>query len=218
MRFARRLLCLFALSPLVVSAADYVLTLSDALGTPVSDAVVSLQPLDQPIPAPVPSAAQPAPTAEVTQLNGEFIPLVSAVRTGTRVTFPNQDRVQHQVYSLSPAKRFEIPLHGAGTAEAEVFDQPGLVAIGCNIHDWMRAYVVVLDTPWFVLTKADGLARLNAPAGRYRLEIWHHRLPRLETREIVLAEAAPLTERNTLMLRRDRRPPRAINTDSSGYR
>jgi len=205
---------LVAVGALSLPAAEFSITLAEKSAAPVADAVISLHPLDQP----APPAAADTPELVIAQINGEFTPLVSAVRAGTRVSFPNRDRVQHQVYSLSPAKRFEIPLHGGEQAAAELFDKPGLVAIGCNIHDWMRAYVLVLDTPWFAVSPAEGTVRLSAPAGRYRLEIWHHRMAQMDTREVVLAEAAPLAELATLALRRDRRPPRAINSDAAGYR
>jgi plastocyanin len=198
-----------------VLAADYALQLADSAQRPVGDAVVALYPLDHAVP---PLAEGPPPEAEIVQLNGEFTPLVTAVRTGTRISFPNRDQVQHQVYSLSPAKRFEIPLHGGEKVSGEIFDRAGLVAIGCNIHDWMRAYILILDTPWFALSSPTGAVALTAPAGRYRLEIWHHRLAQVETREITLGDAAPLAEQSVLALRRDRRPPRAIGADAAGYR
>jgi plastocyanin len=194
-------------------AAELVLTLTDAASAPVVDAVVSLHPLDAPVPAPGPAAE-----VEVVQRDGEFQPLVTAVRAGTRVRFPNADSIQHHVYSLSPAKRFDIPLHGGASAPAEEFAVPGVVSVGCNIHDWMRAYVVVLDTPWFALSSAAGLARLEAPAGRYRVEIWHYRVAKPDVSEITLVEARPEAAARGLVLRRDRRPARAPETGGGGYR
>jgi plastocyanin len=194
-------------------AAEFVLTLTDATAAPVVDAVVSLHPLDAPVPA-----AGDAAAVEVVQRDGEFQPLVTPVRAGTRVRFPNADAIQHHVYSLSPAKRFDIPLHGGASAPAEEFPQSGVVSVGCNIHDWMRAYVVVLDTPWFALSSEAGLARLEAPAGRYRVEIWHYRLAKADVSEITLAEAEPLAATRSVMLRRDRRPARAPESGGGGYR
>lgn len=208
----RLLLALLAtVAPL--TAAELVLTLSDSAAAPVADAVVSLHPLDAPAPTP-----GPTDEAVVEQRDREFQPLVTAVRVGTRVRFPNLDSIQHHVYSLSPAKRFDIPLHGGASVPAEEFSLPGVVSMGCNIHDWMRAYVVVLDTPWFVLSSAAGLARIEAPAGRYRMEIWHYRLAKSESVEVSLAETGPQVVARTLVLRRDRRPARAPEAGADGYR
>jgi plastocyanin len=190
-------------------AAEHVVTLANAKGKPVADAVVSLYPLD----APVPPAAAPAAEISVAQRDGEFVPLVVAVRAGASVRFPNEDKIQHHVYSLSAAKSFDLPLHGGASAPAVLLDQAGVVSVGCNIHDWMRSYVVVLDTPWFALSSADGVARLSAPAGRYRREIWHYLLARPQVDEIGLGEETVLTTDVSLALRRDRHPSRRESPD-----
>ncbi len=130
------------------------------------------------------------------------------MRVGARVSFPNEDEIQHHVYSLSAAKRFDLPLHGGASAPAIVLDRPGVVSVGCNIHDWMRSYVVVLDTPWFARTYADGVARLSAPAGRYRREVWHFRLAKPVADEIALDDSAATVATIPLALRRDRHPRR----------
>jgi plastocyanin len=197
------LFALAALNPLA-SAADLVLTVADAKGKPVADAVVSLLPLD----APAPPAAEPAAELSIPQRDSEFVPLVAAVRVGTSVRFPNEDTIKHHVYSLSAAKRFDLPLQGGGTSPAVLLDQPGVVSVGCNIHDWMRSYVVVLDTPWFARTDSQGLVTLVAPAGRYRREIWHYRLAQPVAEEVTLSDAAPLAATATVALRRDRHPVR----------
>ncbi|MBC8010834.1 MAG: methylamine utilization protein [Burkholderiales bacterium] len=204
------LAALFA-SAASLPAAELVLTLADAKGKPVANAVVSLIPLDQA----APPATEPAPEITIAQRDSEFVPLVVAVRAGTSVRFPNEDKIQHHVYSLSAAKRFDLPLHGGDTAPAVPLDQPGVVSVGCNIHDWMRSYVVVLDTPWFARSDADGVVRLAAPAGRYRREIWHYRLAQPLAEEIALAGETPLAASATLALRRDRHPVRPHATDPS---
>jgi plastocyanin len=137
---------LFALllAPLALAAEPgLLLTVQDGKGAPVADAVVSLHALDHP------AAALPPPDApvEIVQRDQEYIPYVTVVRVGTRVDFPNQDDIQHHIYSVSKAKRFEKPLYAPGARETVLFDQPGVVTIGCNIHDWMVAYLVVLPTP-----------------------------------------------------------------------
>lgn len=100
------------------------------------------------------------------------------VTTGTAVTFPNRDMVRHHVYSFSPTKKFELKLFAGTPANPVVFDKSGIAVLGCNIHDNMAAWVVVVDTPFYARTDSLGLAGLaDVPAGSYRLRVWHSRLP-----------------------------------------
>lgn len=115
--------------------------------------------------------------AEMDQRDMQFSPHVLPVQQGTLVYFPNSDDVRHHVYSFSPAKRFELPLYAGRQADPIRFDQTGVVVLGCNIHDSMVGYILVLDTPWFARVDDQGRATLDAPAGDYRLEVWHPRLP-----------------------------------------
>jgi plastocyanin len=188
--------------------------LTDQKGAPVEDAVVSLLSADGArLPAP------PLASVEIVQKNQTFIPYVTAVTVGTSVAFPNEDTVQHHIYSLSKAKRFEKPLYAPGSRESVVFDQPGVVTLGCNIHDWMIAYVVVLPTPYFAKTAADGAATLrDLPAGHYRLEVWHPRLGATLSRDVTVPRgAAGPPEALVLKLKPDRRIPRAPEGKSGGY-
>lgn len=137
-------------------------------GQPVADAVLSLH--DG-------SAANPGARAVMDQRDTRFVPGVLAVQVGTAVSFPNSDTVRHQVYSFSPVRPFELPLYSGTPPEPIVFDRPGVVVVGCNIHDWMIGHIVVLDTPYFALTGADGSAVIEAPDGDYELRAWHARLP-----------------------------------------
>lgn len=137
-----------------------------AQGAAVSDAVVYA----------VPRAKRPPPPsrrAVLDQKNRTFVPHILPIQTGTAVIFPNSDNVRHQVYSFSPAKRFQLPLY-AGTPQGPiVFDKPGLVTVGCNIHDQMSAYIVVVDTPYFAMT-AGGRAELpELPEGTYDVRVWY---------------------------------------------
>ena len=209
----RFLFALFALAA-TAHAAPPELTISakDTKGAPVTDAVVSLVPLDGAAPPPAADA-----TAAIAQQNQEFTTPVTVVQAGTRVLFPNKDTVQHHVYSLSKAKRFELPLYNPGQNKSFVFDLPGLVSLGCNIHDWMVAYLVVVPTPWFAKTDTAGLATVTAPAGRYRLELWHPRLAALVTQEITLAVTGSAQRDFVLTLKPERRIRRGGITRSSGY-
>ncbi|MDQ5979728.1 MAG: Methylamine utilization protein [Verrucomicrobiota bacterium] len=205
---------LFLHLALAASAAELTCTLTNAKGgDPLGEAAVSLIPLDQPAPPVSPEAK-----AEIVQQDQEFSAFLTIVQTGTKVVLPNRDKVQHHVYSLSRPRRFELPLYNPGQTESIVFELEGQVTIGCNIHDWMIAHVVVVPTPWFAKSDAKGVARLTAPAGRYRLEIWHPRLGKPETREITLADGAAAREAAALTLKPDRRVRRTGGGKNGGYR
>lgn len=150
------------------TAATLTVTIDDG-ASPVADAVVSLH-------SAAAVVAASAGEADLDQRNSQFAPQVLPITAGTRVGFPNSDKVRHHVYSFSPIKRFELPLYSGSPAAPVQFDQTGVATLGCNIHDWMIAHVVVLDTPYFGKTGVDGKTRIEAPAGDYRLRVWHQRL------------------------------------------
>ena len=123
------------------------------------------------------STPAPAPTAIMDQQNHQFVPHVLVVRTGTAVTFPNSDNVSHHVYSFSPTKPFELGLYKGNAYPPVVFDKPGIVVVGCNIHDSMLDYIRVVDTPHFTVTNQQGIARIDAvPNGAYAVEVWTPRV------------------------------------------
>jgi plastocyanin len=189
-------------------------TVKDNKGQSVADAVVSLLPLDA-----KPLLAAPAEPVVISQRNQEFEPLVTAVIVGTRISFPNRDAIRHQVYSLSKTKRFEIPLYGPGAGETLLFDRAGTVALGCNIHEWMTAYIVVLETPFFMKTPATGLAALTAiPPGRYRLDVWHPRLVHEATREVVISPSDVAAQTIAITLRPNTGKRRAPDGLGGGYK
>lgn len=196
-------------------AADIAFTLTDVKdGKPVADAVVSLVPLDAPA-----KFVPPATPVEIVQKGQEFIPYVTAVMIGAPVAFPNRDTVKHTIYSNSGATRFSFPFYEPGKAEKVVFDKPGVVGIGCNVHDWMLAYVVVLETPWFSSTAAAGAATIaGVPAGNYRLEVWHPRLSKLHTQPLAVAEGANAAVALKLPLGRDQRIRRRVEAGAGGYK
>lgn len=119
-----------------------------------------------------------AAQAVMDQKHRAFVPHILVVTTGTEVAFPNSDEVSHHVYSFSPAKAFELPLYKQGTVHAPLlFDRAGVVTLGCNIHDNMVGYILVVETPYFALTDAAGTATLSGlPAGTYSLHVWTPRL------------------------------------------
>src|SRR5881296_4331073 len=123
------------------------------------------------------SFPQPASlqTKQVAQKDLTFVPSLLPIRVGTRVEFPNLDDTYHNIFSYSPAKRFDLGRYRAEERPipAEVFDKPGLVTLRCDIHDHMRGLILVLNTPYFVMSDTAGRFRLDKlPAGRYTLKAW----------------------------------------------
>ncbi|HVU34276.1 MAG TPA: carboxypeptidase regulatory-like domain-containing protein [Opitutaceae bacterium] len=119
--------------------------------------------------------ATPPPVRQVAQKDLMFVPSLLAVRVGTRVEFPNYDNTYHNIFSFSPAKRFDLGRYRSDERPipSVVFDKPGLVTLRCDIHEHMRALLLVLATPHFVITDAAGRFRLEGlPAGHYVLKAW----------------------------------------------
>lgn len=138
-------------------------------GAAVEDAAVVVEPIARIVP-------KHHATATIEQRDRELVPYVTIVETGTAIEFPNRDPFKHHLYSFSPAKTFEIKLYAGKPAQPVIFDKPGEVALGCNIHDWMEAYVLVVDSPYFAKTSSNGRAFIkNIPPGKYRLRLWHPR-------------------------------------------
>lgn len=174
---------------------------TDQAGRPVADAVVAATPAQGKPPAakapPIPKG--PPATVVLDQRNREFIPHVLAIRSGTEVSFPNSDRIQHHVYSFSPAKRFEIKLYKGTPPNPIRFDKPGIAVLGCNIHDWMVSYIYVADTAYFTKTDGSGRWSLEVPSNPYTLSIWH---PDMQPSEGFTS--APLTPAEGRSIRLDR--------------
>jgi len=172
---------LFARSALAAAVTVDVKTRS---GAAVQDAAIIFDPLD----------ATPPPghdKATIDQVNKTFVPHVIVIRTGTAVTFPNSDQIRHQVYSFSTPKMFTLKLYSGRSAAPVIFDKPGLVVLGCNIHDKMSAFVGVVDTPYFGKTTSAGVVSLDLPAGHYRLRAWHPSAAAIPQQQIEVA-AAPV--------------------------
>jgi plastocyanin len=149
------------------SAAPLLVSVTDAAGKPIEGAIITVSV------AGAPKAAAPGTTAQMAQQSRQFVPRILVVQAGTAVSFPNLDTVRHHVYSFSPIKPFELKLY-AGTPSAPiVFDKVGTAVLGCNIHDKMSAWVVVVDTPYFGKTDATGRAQLDVPEGEHLLRAWH---------------------------------------------
>jgi len=175
MRRARPYLVGLLLGSLIAGSAiagNVSVTVLDESGKPLPDAVVFLES------AQAKRLTKPLPLAQMAQRDKVFIPSLLVITTGTSVSFPNIDTVRHHVYSFSPAKRFELKLYVGTPTNPVVFDKPGVVVMGCNIHDQMIAYILVVDTPFYGTATANGLVAMNdVPAGDYSMRIWHSRLP-----------------------------------------
>ncbi len=149
-------------------AAALAVQVTDGAGKPLAGAVVSLEPVSTKLPV------APLAGIEIAQSQRQFRPAVTVGPVGTPVSFPNFDTVRHHVYSFSPAKTFELKLYAGVPHVPVLFDKAGIAVIGCNIHDKMVGWVVVVDTPHHTRSAADGHARLDGiAAGAYRLRVWH---------------------------------------------
>lgn len=209
------LLALIA-APVVAQTTEIAASVVDTNGQPVVDAVVVAVPVDG-----IQKLPEHPRGSVVDQVDKEFSPKVLAVVAGTPVTFPNRDNVRHHVYSFSPAKRFELPLYAGVPAQPVVFDKPGVVVLGCNIHDWMVGYVYVSESPYFARTGKDGKAFLtDLPPHAYYVRVWHPQLDAAEdtTRKSVdVARGRRVDVDWTLRLKPEVRVRRAPTHDGGGH-
>jgi len=131
----------------------------------------------------------------MSQKNMQFEPFVLIVPVGATVAFPNRDPFRHHVYSFSPAKTFELKLYGHDETRTVKFDKAGIVALGCNIHDSMTAFIRVVDTPWAAKSDGRGAAVIHdAPDGPVTIEVWHPYIKGgRDVARAVTAPAGPLT-------------------------
>ena len=172
-----RLTYFFCLLPLYmttsIQAAQLEVTVFDNQHKVVPDAVVYLEANFA-----LSSSRKKTIPNDIAQKDKKFMPIVSVIQTGSSISFPNNDTVRHHVYSFSPTKQFELKLY-AGTPSAPVlFDKPGTVVLGCNIHDSMVAYIHVVDTPIFGITNSEGkVSFADLQPGSYVIKSWHYQTP-----------------------------------------
>lgn len=187
-----------AAMPLV--AAPLGVRVLDASGRPVRDAVVILYPAG--------GAARPPHAAGrfvISQQNLEFHPFLTIVPVGSDVSFSNLDPTKHHVYSFSSAKKFELKLFAKDQSRTVHFDKAGVVALGCNIHDQMSAFIFVADSAWTARTNAQGAVTFaDAPSVPGRLVVWH---PYLRAPGGELQQSVAPTQRNASFQVRLRPPP-----------
>ncbi len=197
-------------------AASMRILVKDRHGRLVSDAVILATPADSKS-----AQRQKPPPDAIDQVDKQFVPFVKPVFVGSKVRFPNSDHIRHQVYSFSPAKKFELPLYGGTDAPPVVFDKPGVVVLGCNIHDWMVGYIYVSETPFFAKTERGGTAVIDdMPPGEYTVRIWHPSMEHGEettARRVIMGADAPASVEFELNLKPAFRVPRVSGAASPGY-
>jgi plastocyanin len=153
------------------AAADLSVVVRTGAGRPIADAVVTIYPATGTPPA---SQARFGWPMRMVQQNLQFSPFVLVAPAGATVAFPNLDSVRHHVYSFSLAHPFELKLYGRDETRTVRFDHPGAIALGCNIHDQMIAFIKVVDTPYAAKTGANGEAVLHdVPPGGASMHVWH---------------------------------------------
>jgi plastocyanin len=151
-----------------VAAADMTVSVLDSAGHGVAGIVIIAE-SDT-----VPADKHVARTATMDQQHMQFVPRILVIQTGTGVDFPNSDQIQHQVYSFSAPKSFKLSLYAGHKYPPVMFDRPGLVTLGCNIHDGMIGYIYVTDSPFFGRSDDTGQLQLHGlPVGNYTLTAWH---------------------------------------------
>lgn len=153
----------------------------DSSGNPVPNVAVFVDSETPP--------AAPATSARATmdQVDTRFVPHLLVVQAGTSVDFPNSDTVAHHVYSFSKPNAFILPLYKGDVHPPVKFEHAGIVTLGCNIHDDMLAYVLVVDSESFAITDSYGKARLDVvDAGNSEIRIWS---PRLRDEDVTQAKA-----------------------------
>jgi len=192
---------LLVFAPATAMAGDLMLTVRDATGRPVPNAVVMVKPA-----AGVPAGPIRFPWAyTVAQQNIQFDPFVLVVPVGAVVAFPNKDKVRHHVYSFSAGNKFELKLFGKDESRTVTFKAAGVAAIGCNIHDQMVGFIQVVDTPYAVKTDGAGLAAIRGiPAGPATVRVWHPwlRAPKNElVRKVTFAASGAVREAVSVELR-----------------
>src|SRR6266480_3926058 len=155
----------------------------------LSDAVLYLE-----SPAAVATAATPA-TMEIAITDKKYAPHVVVIPVGSTVRFPNHDPFNHNVFSVSEPNSFDLGLYGRGETKSHTFDHPGLVRVYCNVHPRMVAYVLVMENRYYAQPGNDGSFTIdNVPAGRYRLHVWHERIPSEVVKDVTAGAAATLQD------------------------
>ena len=155
-------------------------------------------------------------SGEVDQVDKEFTPLYSAVAVGSTVLFPNSDNIQHQIYSFSKSKKFDLPLFAKNDQKKVTFDKAGIIHMGCNIHDWMLSFLYVYESKFFGQTDTNGsISFSSVPDGEYELRIWSPRLKnnRSIVKQTITLPATTSVTQTIKVRKKIRRKPRIENEE-----
>ncbi|HVG10851.1 MAG TPA: hypothetical protein VNM67_24325 [Thermoanaerobaculia bacterium] len=178
-----------------------------AKGSDVRQALVWFEPAS-------PTPARPPETSFVmTTRDKQFVPRTLTIPVGSRVRFPNEDVILHNVFSVSGSNSFDLGLYRRGKGKEQKFDQPGLVRVFCNVHHSMVGYILVLQSPFVATPDAEGrFALTGLPKGPGRLTVWHEQAEPASM-DVQVPRAEPLAPR--LEIVRPRIPPHLNKTGKS---
>ncbi len=190
MRFVVGLMVLLAAGGFVlagrVAGRISILEKDNKPSSDLGDAVLYLE-----SPASPATAAKPV-TIEIAITDKTYAPHVVVVPVGSTVRFPNHDPFNHNVFSVSEPNTFDLGLYGRGEVKSQTFEHPGLVRVYCNVHPRMVAYVLVMENRYYGQPGSDGSFTIdNVPAGRYRLHVWHERIPTEVVKDVSAGGAEP---------------------------
>ncbi len=188
------LVILFSLN---TSGQSLSISVLDAQGKPFAGAVVELLHPDI-------SPSHEPPQAAMDQVDKQFAPYLLVVEQGSAVAFPNSDSIKHHVFSFSAAKRFQLKLYKDREPAPLVFDKPGIVALGCNIHDWMVGYIYVARSGLYLQSDEKGLTHFDVTPRPYQVRVWHPRFHRIDSERRI--SLAPNTHRMTFTLTKPLHP------------
>ena len=156
--------------PLLSYAAEFSVVVNSTSDKLIKDAVITLTSKNK-------RKLTSGKTYIIDQINKTYVPHVTVIPAGNEISFPNKDNIRHHVYSFSETKKFELPLYEGTPTEPVKFNKSGIAVLGCNIHDWMRGYIFITDTPYYGLSGVSGSTTIkNVPKGKYSLRVWHPRL------------------------------------------
>lgn len=142
-------------------------TVIDPMSRPDRNVIISLHPIGVKLKT-TPSEAR------ITQKRKDFSPKVLPITVGSKVHFLNEDEFYHNVYSATPKERFNLGRRAPSVKTTEVIEKVGVIKLGCNIHDNMKAYILSFDTPYFVRVEENGTFIIeNIKDGQYRIEVFH---------------------------------------------
>jgi len=193
------------------AAEDIRVTVLDRDGRPVPDVAVFVE-------GAAPTRAPAGTTAIMDQVDQRFVPHVLVVQTGTSVEFPNSDTVAHHVYSFSHPNHFKLPIYKGHAHPPVKFEENGVVILGCNIHDHMLAYIVIVDTPAFATTNANGVALLDGDPGEAAtVSIWSPRIRDNEDNLSVSIETTGIDSAVTFKLVKPLRAPHHAESEALSW-